>query len=86
VSIPADDESLEALANQKAVMALILSICGFLLLPLIASVMAVLVAHTARRMSRGHPEFTASSVSLAAMIFGYIGLAYGLGALVYVFG
>ena len=81
-----DQESIEAFADQKATLALILAVCGFFLLPFIASLGAVVVAHQARRMTRGYPDYPRRGLVTAAMVFGYIGLVYGVAALVYVFG
>jgi hypothetical protein len=44
------------------------------------------VAHQARRLTRGYPDYPRRGLVTASMVFGYIGLVYGVAALVYVFG
>jgi len=81
-----DAESLEAFAHRKATTAFILAICSFVLCPFVAAVGAVIVGHQARRMYRDHPELPANSLVLPALVLGWLGVAFGIAALIYAFG
>jgi hypothetical protein len=83
VATDADLEAIEAFAERKATLALILAICGFVLLPVIASVFALVVAHQAHRMFRSHPELGGDRHVIVAMVLGWAGLAFGVAALIY---
>jgi hypothetical protein len=63
-----------AYAQRMAVCALVLAACGFLVLPVISSVLAVVLAHVARRMYRAHPDYGRGDVALAALVLGWIGV------------
>jgi hypothetical protein len=66
----ADEEAIEAFADQKATLAMLLAVCGFVLLPVIASLFAVVVAHQAHRMIRGHADYRGGGQVIAAMVLG----------------
>ena len=78
-----DEQSIAVIADQKATLALLLAASGFIVLPVIASLFAVIVAHQTRRMMRGRPPHTRAGQVVAAMVMGYVGLAAGLAAVVY---
>ena len=86
VTVDADADATEAFAQRKATTALILAACGFVLLPVIASVFALIAAHQARGMLRDHPGHPAATQAKAAMVLGWLGLAFGTAALIYAFG
>ncbi|MDA0170069.1 hypothetical protein OJ998_13310 [Solirubrobacter taibaiensis] len=75
----------EEFAQRKETMALVLAIGG-VLLPVIASAFALLVAYQARGIYREHPEYSGSGLVVPAIVLGWAGLAFGIAAVVYAFG
>jgi hypothetical protein len=80
-----DSQAMEATAERKAIAALGLALVGILVLPMIASALAVVFGRQARRIIRSHPGARGGGQALTAMVLGWTELALGaVGAVVYV--
>jgi hypothetical protein len=75
---------LEAFAHRKAVLAIVLAAAGFVILPVISSVFAVIVAHQARRMYRAHPEYRDPDLAFAAIVISWVGLVVAVALMTYI--
>ena len=78
---PADNQASANRLSVLAIFSFLLSGSGFLI-PFVGSILGVATGHFARLRIQRNPELTGSGFALAALILGYLGLAYSL----YVFG
>ena len=69
--------------NGKAVASLVCGIGGFVLLPVVLSVLALVFGHQARREIRERPGEGGEGLATAGIVLGWIGVALGAVAIVF---
>ena len=62
----------------NAIASLVLGIAGFVILPLVPSIIAIILGHNAKKDIAGRPGLGGEGMATAGVILGWIGVCYGV--------